>query len=109
LNRWQKPGDKKPYQQFTQNYGGDAANEYNIARSSDLAYGDASFIRLKTLAISWQMPQAWVKKMRLENFRIYAQGQNLLTFTRYDGMDPESQSATTGPRRAFTGGIQLGW
>ncbi|SRR5579862_4488916 len=109
LNRWQKPGDKKPYEQFTQNYGSNAANAFNTAQQSDLAYGNASFIRLKNLAISYQMPQNWVKKMRLANFRIYVQSQNLLTITKYEAFDPESQSPNTGPRRTATAGIQIGW
>jgi TonB-linked SusC/RagA family outer membrane protein len=109
LNRWQKPGDEKPYQQFTQNSGSEAASTFSVAKQSDFAYGDASYIRLKNLAISWQMSPNLVKKAGMANIRIYVQGQNLLTFTKYDGMDPESQSAYTGPRRAFVTGVQLGW
>jgi TonB-dependent starch-binding outer membrane protein SusC len=109
LNRWQSPGDKKPFQRFTQDYGSSAASTYSYAQQSDFAYGDASYIRLKNLAISWQLPENWIKKMRLSNFRIYVQGQNLATITKYDGMDPESQSATIGPRKVFVGGVRIGW
>ncbi len=109
LDSWQKPGDKKPFQKFSQDYGSNAANALSYAQQSDFAYGDASFIRLKNLAFSWQMPQAWSKKMRVSNFRVFVQGQNLLTITKYDGIDPENQSAVTGPRRTYVGGIQIGW
>jgi TonB-linked SusC/RagA family outer membrane protein len=109
LNRWQKPGDIKPYERFTQDYGTNAAAAFSTATQSDFAYGDASFIRLKNVAVSWQMPLGWVKKIGLEHVRIYLQGQNLLTITKYQGLDPETQSATTGPRRAYTGGLSIGW
>ncbi len=108
LNRWQKPGDKEPYEQFTQNYGGAAANAFGNAKSSDFAYGDASFIRLKNLAFSWQMPNKWAKRAGLTACHIFIQCQNLLTITHYDGLDPETQSRNSGPRRAYTAGLQVG-
>jgi TonB-linked SusC/RagA family outer membrane protein len=110
LNAWQAPGDKKPYEQFTQKHGG-SANAYkafNYAKQSDFAYSDASFIRLKNLALSWQLPGNWKSKTHLQNARIFVQGQNLLTFTHYSGTDPESQSLSAAPKRALTFGLQVG-
>jgi TonB-linked SusC/RagA family outer membrane protein len=106
-NTWQNPGDQKSYQQFTESYGSEAANTYQYALGSDFAYGPASYIRLKNVALSWAMPQAWVKKSGL-SCRLYLQCQNLWTITNYDGLDPETQSAATGPRRGCVAGIQLG-
>jgi ragA protein len=52
---------------------------------------DASFLRLKNLMISYTFPQEWMKKTNFfTNARIYAQGQNLLTFTKFSGLDPEA-------------------
>jgi hypothetical protein len=104
---WQKPGDHKTYQQFSQSIGSNEYSTFSTAHVSDFAYGDASYIRLKNVQISWQMPQALEKKMGL-SCRFYIQCQNLLTITKYDGLDPESQNPTTGPRRGYVGGIQLG-
>jgi TonB-dependent starch-binding outer membrane protein SusC len=109
LNRWQKPGDIAEYERFTQDYGSAATNALNYAYVSNFAYGNASFIRLKNVSLSWQIPQSVAKKIGAANFRVYVQGQNLMTLTKYDGMDPESQNALTGPRRVYTAGIQAGF
>jgi hypothetical protein len=76
-------------------------------QQSDYAYSDASFIRLKNLAISWELPPDWKRKCHFESFRIYVQGQNLLTFTKYLGVDPESQGTGLPPVRVVTTGIQI--
>ena len=77
LDRWQKPGDKKPFQKFTQDYGGKAAAAYSVAQASDYSFGDASFMRLKTVALSWQMPVATARKMGLRSFGVTINAQNL--------------------------------
>ncbi len=79
---------------------------YNFIES-DAAFSDASFIRLKSVNLSYTIPSAWSK-----NFtgRVYLQAQNLFTFTHYRGADPENQSTTTlPPLRQFTLGFQLGF
>ena len=106
LNRWQKPGDIKPYERFSQT-GGNAYNAFSNAQASDFAYSDASFIRLKNLAISYQLPIRWRQKLHAENCRIYLQGQNLLTITKYNGVDPETRSYGLPPMRVFTAGLQV--
>ncbi len=51
---------------------------------------NASYVRLKQLAIGYNIPVGWAKSAKfLEGIRIYASGQNLLTFTGYKGTDPE--------------------
>ncbi|MDR3713328.1 MAG: SusC/RagA family TonB-linked outer membrane protein [Puia sp.] len=107
LNRWQKSGDKATYQKFSQDYSSAASNAFNYAQASDFAYGDASFIRLKNVAISWQMSNNIRQKLHLKGCRIYLQGQNLLTKTHYDGIDPETQGTALPPMRVFTTGFQM--
>jgi hypothetical protein len=111
LNRWQKPGDNAQFQKFTTGAGSSpsAANGwYTDEQYGDNAYSDASFIRLKNLSISYQLPVTWMKKLRLQQSKIYIQGQNLFTITSYKGMDPENQSTNlTPPVTMLTGGIQL--
>lgn len=107
LDHWQKPGDKKTYEMFTQNYGGNAYNAYQTAQQSDFAYSDASFIRLKNIALSWQIPTGWKQKMHFESCRLYINAQNLLTITHFNGTDPESQSINSVPKRVITGGLQV--
>jgi hypothetical protein len=109
LNRWQKPGDMKPYEQFTESYSSNSYGQYAYYyQESTAAYTDASFIRLKNLSISYSMPKSIVGKMHLRDFRIYIHGQNLLTITKYMGFDPETQAVSLPPLRVWTAGIQLG-
>jgi len=106
LNAWQQPGDHAEYEKFTENYGSPAAQANRYVQNSDFAYGDASFIRLKNLAISWALPKTWLKPVKLQNCSVFVQVQNLLTFTGYNGIDPESQGEYTGPYKVFTFGIK---
>lgn len=56
---------------------------------------DASFMRLKNLTLSWDLPKAWLNRWThnvVSGVRIYGQGQNLLTWTNYSGLDPEVDS-----------------
>lgn len=53
---------------------------------------DASFMRLKNLTLSWSLPKEWLSGWShdvISAVRIYGQGQNLLTWTNYSGLDPE--------------------
>lgn len=106
LDRWQKPGDQAKYQRFS-TYGNAAAAQANSYFSySDGIITDASFIRLKNLALAWKLPANLLKFIGAG--RIYLQAQNLLTFTRYDGMDPETGSQlVVPPMRVITAGIQI--
>lgn len=108
LDRWQKPGDKAPIQKYSSGFG--LLGPYDIAAyESDGAYSDASYIKLKNLSLSWQLPKSWEKKTHMQNARIYAQGQNLLTLTHYKGMDPENMSTySLPPLRILTFGVQMG-
>lgn len=77
---------------------------YNFL-DSNAAFSDASFMRLKTVSLSYRIPSAWSKTV---NATVYAQGQNLLTFTKFKGADPENQSVTSlPPLRQFTLGFRL--
>ena len=52
---------------------------------------NGSFLRLKNMLISYTFPQSWMIKTNFfTNARIFAQGQNLLTFTKFSGLDPEA-------------------
>jgi hypothetical protein len=48
-----------------------------------------------------------VKQMRLQMVRVYVHGQNLFTFTKYKGLDPETGVLAFPPLRVLTGGIQV--
>jgi TonB-linked SusC/RagA family outer membrane protein len=106
-SRWQKPGDVATYQRFTKAATGDAVTAYAAAFNSPMGWVDGSFIRIKNASLSYRLPEVWVKQMRLQNVRVYVQGQNLFTFTKYKGIDPETGINTFPPLRVLTGGIQV--
>lgn len=58
-------------------------------RNSDRYVEDGSYLRLKALTIGYTLPKHVSQKLHLDNFRIYVGGKNLLTFTKYNGFDPE--------------------
>lgn len=82
LRRWQQPGDITDVPQ---------ARLYanNGAQSSSRFLYDASYLRLKTLTLAYNIPSSAISKLKLTSARVYVTGQNLLTFTDYKGWDPE--------------------
>jgi TonB-dependent starch-binding outer membrane protein SusC len=104
LKRWQNPGDNASIKKFSTN-----ADAFMLV--SDYRFCDASYVRLKNVALSWIFPEKMVKKMHLRSSKIFFHGQNVLTITNYKGLDPENQYVLTPslpPLRVFTAGIQLG-
>jgi TonB-linked SusC/RagA family outer membrane protein len=103
-NHWQSPGDYGSYQGYS-----NSNNAKILANSryiqSDAAVSDASYIRLKNISLSYQLPQKWTKNF---SCRLAIQGQNVLTLTRYKGIDPEFKSAGfLPPLRIYSTAINL--
>ena len=99
----------------------DAARNF---RSSDFFVKDGSYLRLKEVRFSYTFPQAMISKAGLSSLTLSATAYNLLTFTKYDGFDPEvgKVSGTEGNNlnmgvdhgnypqaRSFTFGLKLGF
>ncbi len=103
LARWQKPGDITSVGRFSSNYNGNDPGG-TLAQSS-ASFADASFLRLKNVSLSYSLPTIWQRWAHLKNTRIYLQGQNLLTLTKYIGLDPETQGLGLPPLRTITFGI----
>lgn len=61
----------------------------NYTRISDRLIEDASYIRLQNISLGYTLPKDWVRKAYLENVRVYMNIQNLHTWTKYKGLDPE--------------------
>lgn len=76
-------------------------------RVSDRYVEDGSYIRLKNISLGYTFPKAWIKKLGLENLRLYGNIQNLLTITKYDGYDPEI-GASTADAQGYTYGVDNG-
>lgn len=106
LARWQKAGDLTEIQRF--GTVAPATTAWSNYLLSDAIYVDASFIRLKNLALSYQIPERWVGIAAMKNARVYMQGQNLFTLTNYEGNDPEiTDMGTLPPLHIVTFGIQI--
>ena len=63
-------------------------------RISDRYVEDGSYIRLKNISLGYTFPKKMITKLGLSNLRVYANIQNLLTITGYDGYDPEVGAST---------------
>ena len=58
-------------------------------RISDRYVEDGSFLRIKNITLGYTFPKALLNKAKIENLRVYVNIQNLYTFTKYTGYDPE--------------------
>lgn len=58
-------------------------------RMSDNYVEDGSYIRLQNVSLAYTFPKSWIKKIHLENLKIYCNIQNLFTWSEYNGYDPE--------------------
>mgnify|MGYP000755307463 FL=1 len=61
----------------------------NNTQSSTWWMQDGSFMRLKSLELGYTLPERWTRKARISNVRIYLNGTNLLTFSKFKLWDPE--------------------
>lgn len=82
LDRWQKPGDVTDVPRM-------ARVNYNSNLRPSRHIEDGSYLRLKNLNIGYTLPKTISNKLGMSNLRLYVAGQNLLTFTKYSGLDPE--------------------
>lgn len=106
-NYWEAAGHAATNPGLTSTSGSEIYDAYyNYYTFADATLSDASFIRLKTLSLSYTIPAKQSRKAGFDNIRIFVQGQNLLTFTHYDGLDPETQTATP-PLKTITAGIHF--
>lgn len=72
---------------------------------------DASFLKLKNLVLGYTLPRNILKSINVSNLRVYLQAENLLTFTKYLGLDPEltnRDTSDTGAGTDLTRGIDAG-
>lgn len=83
LRSWKNPGDITDIPEARLYYG-------NGIESRNSRYlSDGSYLKLRSLMLSYELPENIVSKVKLDRIRIYIKGQNLLMLTRYEGWDPE--------------------
>ncbi len=82
LNRWQKPGDITNVPKASFGSGNGIGNSSRFIQ-------DGSFFRVKNVTLGYTLPANLVKRGYLQSVRVYLTAQNLATFTKYTGYDPE--------------------
>ncbi|MBA4317399.1 MAG: TonB-dependent receptor [Flavobacterium sp.] len=82
LDRWTTPG------QITDMPRADFAGEQNVKVSSRYVE-DGSYVRLKSLTLGYSLPSDLVSKLSMSKARFYLTCENLITWTKYSGLDPE--------------------
>ena len=98
INRWTGEGsvtwsdDEVVYPRLTAN----DANQ-NMGRASEFWVRDADYLRLQNLTLGYTLPSELTKKAAISEFRLYVTAKNLLTFTKYKGMEPEIGEGGGGP------------
>ena len=111
LDRWRNPGDQTDIPRAIYQGG------YNWL-GSDRYVEDASFLRFRSATFSYNLPKSALENLRLDDLRVYVTADNIMTFTKYRGQDPEVNMrggdpfgiaidySRTPPTRRFTLGIQ---
>ena len=100
-DRWKKPGDITDIPRYDV-----------VAKLDDRFLENTSFLRLKNLTLAYSLPQSLLRKANFfSTARVYLQGQNLLTWTGFTGLDPEVASniyrAQYPASRQFTLGVEV--
>jgi TonB-linked SusC/RagA family outer membrane protein len=84
LNRWTGSGTSNTYPRVTF-----VDHNQNMKTVSDFFVHDASFVRLRNVTLGYSLPKSITDYIKINRVRFYVSGENLLTFTKYDGYDPE--------------------
>lgn len=82
-NRWEKAGDIATHPKAVVN-----GNKLSYKPSSRYLE-DGSYLRLRNVTFAYNFPESVTKKLNISNLRVFVSGDNLLTLTKFSGMDPE--------------------
>lgn len=101
LERWTGPGTSNSIPRLTFN---DTNNNW---QNSDLYIKDGSYLRLKNITVGYTLPVKWTGKAFIRKIRLYVSAENLVTFTKYDGFDPEISAGTVNSTTGLTGSMGI--
>jgi TonB-linked SusC/RagA family outer membrane protein len=102
---WTKPGDRVSDARFTTQ---PQRSDGYFSSTSDGGYTDASFIRLRNVALSYGLSPSYIKKVGLQNCTLFVRAENLFVFTKYMGIDPETQNfGQLPPPKTITLGLKF--
>ncbi|WP_317505122.1 SusC/RagA family TonB-linked outer membrane protein [Flavitalea sp. BT771] len=104
LDRWREPGDMATVQKLSTRF---SLPGYYFTTSSG-AYSDGSYIRLRTVALSYMLPAGLCKKLGITDGKFYVNGQNLFLLTNFKVGDPELTDIFTFPiQRTINFGLTI--
>ncbi len=83
------------------------ANPNDNDRMSSRYVEDGSYLRIKNITLGYTFPKKWMNKIKFDNIRVYCNIQNLYTFTKYSGYDPEV-GASTQDAQGYAFGVDNG-
>jgi|LGOV01.1.fsa_nt_gb TonB-linked SusC/RagA family outer membrane protein len=113
MNRWTGEGSTNNPKHARMN-----SKDTNNSKKSSRYIEDGSYLRLQNVQLGYSLPKSLLSKMKVDRLRVYVSGQNLYTFTKYMGYDPEVggygldrglDRATYPIPRTVTFGINLGF
>jgi len=84
LGRWTGPGTSNTYPRLT-----DSDSNRNFTKPSDFYLENGAFFRIRTIQLGYNIPSPITQKMDISRLRVYFTINNLATFTKYTGFDPE--------------------
>jgi len=106
LDRWHGAGTSNKIPRVTM---GDEANK-NYKNFSDLYIQNGDFMRLKSLSVGYDFKKGLLPNLPFDQFRFYVSATNLLTITKYTGIDPEvGYGNTESDGNNWSSGIDLGY
>jgi len=108
LDRWQHAGDHARFQKFTTITSSAAGQAIPYLTRSSAMYVNAGFLRVKTISLSWQLPDSWKRILKETGGELFVRAQNLFTISPYSGSDPETQNfLSLPPMKTVAAGIQV--
>ncbi|MGJ5641122.1 SusC/RagA family TonB-linked outer membrane protein [Formosa sp. S-31] len=81
-SRWEQPGDKATHPRAVQ------GGNNNSNKPSSRYLEDGSYLRMRNITLSYNLPQSILDHLKLSNINVYLSGDNLFTITNYSGVDP---------------------
>ncbi|TRZ44470.1 SusC/RagA family TonB-linked outer membrane protein [Robertkochia solimangrovi] len=96
MGRWTGAGTSNDFPRLTLN-----DTNLNFSNPSDFYLEDGDYLRFKTIQLGYTIPADAISKVGLHKVRLYVTGENLLTFTKYTGFDPEIGGGVLGIDRGF--------
>lgn len=76
---------------------------------SAIGLQDASYIRLQNISLGYRLPDDYIKKLGLSNFRLYVTGSNVFTITDYESYSPEKSASDYPEPVSYVLGLQVGF